>query len=141
MWFWLMLILTGIGVGAIILGNWMYNHTKFDTNWLIYAGVICAVIFGLITLVMGIVIIDAHTNLEAKIAANEQIYDSLVYQLENELYENDNDLGKKELYNQIQEWNKDLAYRQNAQDDFWNGIFYSNIYDQFEYITLPKSVS
>ena len=141
MWFWLMLILTGIGIGAIILGNWLYHHTRFDTGWLICAGAICAIVFGLIMLIMGIFIIDAHTNLEAKIAKNEQIYDSLVYQLENELYENDNDLGKKELYNQIQEWNKDLAYRQHAQDDFWSGIFYPNIHDQFEYITLPKSVS
>ena len=141
MWFWLMLILTGIGIGSIILGHWMYHHTKFDTDWMIYAGWICAIIFGFIALVMSIFIIDAHTNLDAKIAKNEQIYNSLVYQLENELYENDNDLGKKELYNQIQEWNKDLAYYQNAQGDFWNGIFYPNIYDQFKYITLPKSVS
>ena len=141
MWFWLMLILTGISISAIILGNWMYHHTKFDTGWLHFTGVICALIFGVVALVMGICIIDAHTNLEAKIVQNEQIYDSLVYQLENGLYENDNDLGKKELYNQIQEWNKDLAYRQHAQDDFWNGIFYPNIYDQFKYITLPKSVS
>ena len=141
MWFWLMLILTGMGIGAIILGQWMYHHTKFDTVWMVCAGAICAIIFGVIAIIMGIVVIDAHTNLDAKIAANEQIYDSLVYQLENELYENDNDLGKKELYNQAQEWNKNLAYNQNAQDDFWNGIFYPNIYDQFKYITLPKSVS
>ena len=141
MWFWLMLILTGVGVGAIILGKWMYNNTSFDTDWMIYAGVICTVIFGFIAIIMGVFIIEAHTNLEAKIATKEQIYDSLDYQLENELYENDNDLGKKELYNQVQEWNKDLAYNQNAQDDFWNGIFYPNIYDQFEYIILPKSVS
>lgn len=141
MWFWLMLILTGIGIGSIVLGHWMYHHTKFDTDWMICAGWICAIVFGVIALIMSIFIIDAHTNLDAKVASNEQIYDSLVYQLENELYENDNDLGKKELYNQIQEWNKDLAYRQNVQDNFWNGIFYPNIYNRFKFIELPKSVS
>ena len=141
MWFWLMLILVGMGVGSIILGNWMYHHTKFDTEWLIFVGLVITVCAGIAVLIMGIVVIEAHTNVDAYIARNEQRYNTLVYQLENELYENDNDLGKKELYNQIQEWNEDLAYYQNAQDDFWNGIFYPNIYDQFEYIELQKGVS
>lgn len=136
MWFWLTLILTvALTAGAIAM--WRYDDMSGFTWTLVTVSIIAWVA----VVVMGIVIIEAHTNLEAKIAKNEQIYDSLVYQLENELYENDNDLGKKELYNQIQEWNKDLAYYQSAQDDFWNGIFYPNIYDQFEYIILPKSVS
>ena len=90
---------------------------------------------------MSICVISAHTSIEAKIASNQQIYDSLVYQLENDLYDNDNDLGKKELYNQIQEWNTDLAYRQHIQDNLWCGIFYPNIYDQFKYIELPNKGS
>ena len=83
---------------------------------------------------MAFVIIDSHTNIEAKTAKNQQRYNSLVYQLENNLYDNDNDLGKKELYEDIEEWNKDLAYYQKAQDDLWMGIFYPNIFDQFEFI-------
>ena len=136
MWFWLMLILA-VALVASAICMWRYD----DCSGLTLGLTILCVIAIIVVLIMGICIIDAHTNIDAKIAANEQIYDSLVYQLENELYENDNDLGKKELYNQVQEWNKDLAYNQNAQDDFWNGIFYPNIFDQFEYIILPKSVS
>jgi hypothetical protein len=136
MWFWLILILAVVlTAGAICM--WRYD----DCSGWTYILTIVSAITIIAVLIMGIVIIDAHTNLDARIASNKQIYDSLVYQLENELYENDNDLGKKELYNQIQEWNKDLAYRQNAQEDFWNGIFYANIYDQFKYIELPKGVS
>ena len=136
MWFWLMLILAVVlTAGAICM--WRYD----DCSGLALILIILSVITIIAVLVMGICIIDANTNLDAKIATNEQIYNSLVYQLENELYENDNDLGKKELYNQIQEWNKNLAYGQNAQDDFWNGIFYPNIYDQFKYIELPNKGS
>ena len=40
-------------------------------------------------------------------AKKQQRYNSLVYQLENNLYDNDNDLGKKELYNEVREWNED----------------------------------
>lgn len=134
MWFWLMLILVGVGIGAIILGNWMYDNTKYDTSWLYGTGWSIAIIAGIVAVIMAFVIIDSHTNIEAKTAKNQQRYNSLVYQLENNLYDNDNDLGKKELYEDIEGWNKDLAYYQKAQDDLWMGIFYPNIYDQFEFI-------
>lgn len=134
MWFWLMLILVGVGIGAIIFGNWMYDNTKYDTSWLCGTGWGIAIIVGIVAVIMAFVIIDSHTNIEAKTAKNQQRYNSLVYQLENNLYDNDNDLGKKELYEDIEGWNKDLAYYQKAQDDLWMGIFYPNIYDQFEFI-------
>ena len=63
----------------------------------------------------------------------------LVYQYENDVFSDDDDVvGKKELYNQIQDWNKDLAYYQSVQDDFWTGIFYPNVFDQFEYIEYKQ---
>lgn len=134
MWFWLFVIILGIGIGCTILGWWMYYNTKYDTAWLQYTGGTIAVIAAIVVVIMGFCIIDEHTNVEANIERNKQIYNSLVYQLENDLYDNDNDLGKKELYDQIADWNKDLAYYQNAQDDLWYGIFYPNIFDQFEFI-------
>ena len=53
---------------------------------------------------------------------------------------NDNDVGKKELVSEIQYWNSDLAYRKTIQRDFWVGIYYPNVYDQFEFIKLNKGV-
>ena len=139
MWFWLFVILIGVGIGIIFLGKWMYDNTRFDTTWLYGIGFVITCITSIIAIIMSFCIIDSHTNIEAKIAKSEQIYNSLIYQLENNLYDNDNDLGKKELYNQIQEWNKNLAYYQNAQDDLWQGIFHPNIYGQFEYIDFEAA--
>lgn len=99
-----------------------------------FIGSIIALFMGICIIGSGFIMIDAHGNTEAYIAECNQTYESLVYQLENNLYDNDNDLGKKELYDEIREWNEDLAYYQNTQDNFWIGIYYPNIYDQFEYI-------
>ena len=95
-------------------------------------------ISGIVVLFMLIAIVICHVGIEAEIEANSQRYDSLVYQAEARLYENDNDVGKKDLANQIQEWNEDLARGKALQNDFWVGIFIPNIYDEFEFI--PMSV-
>lgn len=77
-----------------------------------------------------------HIGVDAEVARCEQRYESLVYQLENNLYDNDNDLGKKDLYDEIRYWNEDLAKRKVLQYDPWIGVFYPDIYDQFELIEL-----
>lgn len=79
-----------------------------------------------------------YLMIDGSVAACEKRYEILTYQLENNLYDNDNDLGKKDLYNQIQDWNEDLAKGKALQYNFWVGIFYPNIYDQFEFIELPN---
>lgn len=134
MLFWLFVIILVIGIACIILGSWMYNHTSYDTNWLKFTGIVITVIAALAIIISGIIMIDSYGDVEAKIAANNKKYESLVYQLENNLYDNDNDLGKKELYDEIREWNEDLAYYQNMQDNFWFGIFYPNVFDRFKFI-------
>ena len=108
---------------------------KIAGEWPEYATWITSVILGIVVLIMSIFIIGAHIGAEANVAANKQIYASLVYQYENDIYDNDDDvIGKKQLYDQIQEWNKDLAKYKAKEKDFWVGIFYPNIYDQFEFI-------
>ena len=130
MLFWLFVILLVIGIVCAIIGN------SLCECWLEGVGFVCAA-FATIAIVVSLgIMIDFYGNVEAKIAENNKKYESLVYQLENNLYDNDNDFGKKELYNQIREWNEDLAYYQNTQDNFWFGIYYPNVFDQFEFIEL-----
>lgn len=102
-------------------------------------------IIGLVSVGVFLIVIDicfiinaVYLNLTVKgfVEVCKQRHYSLVYQLENNLYDNDNDLGKKELYNQIQEWNEDLAKGKALQNDFWLGAFYPDVYDQFDFIDL-----
>ena len=119
---------------VVCLGMAVYVEKRFHDYSLPFL-MIASVGF-IVAIIMLIVIIVKNTNVDAYIAENQMRYEMLVYQYENNLYDNDNDLGKRDLMEDIQEWNEDLAYYRKAQDDFWVGIFHPNVYDQFEFIEL-----
>ena len=91
-------------------------------------------IFGIIASV--VVLAINYIGIDGYIARMNTRYETLVYQYENDIYDNDNDLGKRELMVDIQNWNEDLSSRREKQRDFWIGIYIPNIYDQFEFIEL-----
>lgn len=129
MLFWLVVLSI-----VVCLGLAVYLKKRFCD----YSGpfLVIAVIGFIVAIIMLIVIIVENTNVDAYVAENQMRYEMLVYQYENDIYNNDNDLGKRDLMEDIQEWNEDLAYYRKAQDDFWVGIFHPNVYDQFEFIEL-----
>ena len=91
-------------------------------------------IFGIIASV--VVLAINYIGIDGYIARMNTRYETLVYQYENDIYDNDNDLGKRELMVDIQNWNEDLSSRRERQRDFWIGIYIPNIYDQFDFIEL-----
>ena len=137
MLFWLFAILLAGSIGLII---WYEKTGGWDDEWKLFIGVTGCIVISVAIGISLFIIGDAHGCTEAYIAKNQARYDSLVYQLENDLYDNDNDLGKKELYKEIQEWNEDLAYNRKIQKNFWIGIYYADIYDQFEFIEYKEFV-
>ena len=129
MLFWLVVLSI-----VVCLGLAVYLEKRFCD----YSGpfLVIAIIGFIVAIIMLIVIIIENTNVDAYVAENQMRYEMLVYQYENDIYDNDNDLGKRDLMEDIQEWNEDLAYHRKAQNNFWVGIFYPNVYDQFEFIEL-----
>lgn len=88
--------------------------------------------------VMGIVILVGNSGTDAKMEDLRQRGEILEYQVENDLYDNDNDLGKKELYSEIEDYNSTIVKGKVMQNDFWYGIFYPDIYDHLEPIDYKK---
>lgn len=88
--------------------------------------------------VMGIVILVGNSGTDAKMEDLRQRGEILEYQVENDLYDNDNDLGKKELYSEIEDYNSTIVKGKAMQNDFWYGIFYPDIYDHLEPIDYKK---
>lgn len=130
MLFWIILIAcVALGVLAFILADNDFEILSVVSGFM-------SVVAGFVVLIMIVIIVVNHTGINAKIDRCETRYEMLTYQYENDIYDNDNDLGKRELIVDIQEWNEDLAYKKIVQRDLWLGIFYPNIYDQFEFIEL-----
>ena len=127
--FWLVLLSLVVSLGLAV-----YVEKRFGD----YSGpfLVIAFLSFLVSIIMLVVIIVDNTNVDAYVSENQMRYEMLVYQYENDIYDNDNDLGKRDLMEDIRKWNEDLAYHRKAQDDFWVGIFYPNVYDQFEFIEL-----
>lgn len=122
-------------IAITILGMTLIVISEKDSSELKLAiGSVCTIIGWVILLIGILVIFIQHTNLDGQIASKNMEYNMLVYQYENDIY--DNDLGKRELMEDIMDWNKYLAWRKEAQDNFWIGIYIPNIYDQFEFIEL-----
>lgn len=110
-----------------------YNKEIFRyicIGFMIFAGICC--------MIMGIVIVSEHISAPAHLEALKAEREVLVWEVENAIYNDNGDdvVGKKELYNQVREWNKELAKNKASEKNFWYGVFIPNIYGDLEPIEL-----
>ena len=132
MWLWLVIIIFISSVIAIITGRRVSDYETSEN--IVTIGVVFAIFSGLAGLIMLICVICSHSNAEARLEKNREIYDALVYKMESTSCRDEFGFLSKEVIDEVQEWNKDVRFYQSAQYDFWVGIFYPNVYDEFETI-------
>ena len=128
MLFWILLILLIVGVAMLFTVSDDYIPMSASIFAIGLFGVIISVVFLCVN----------YIGLDGEVKRNQVRYDSLMYQYENCLYDNDNDVGKKELMSEIQSWNEDLAWGKTMQRNPWIGIYIPNVYDQFDFIELHE---
>ena len=128
-------IFVALTVIGIITYKISFDRDRYATC---IASATVSVLAGAATMISIMLLIYNQTGVNGRIEKYNARHEALVYQYENDIYDNDNDLGKRDLMEDIQEWNEDLAWYKENQDDFWIGIYIPNIYDQFEFIELGK---
>ena len=134
MLFILTLFLMIVSIAILLLDD--YIGWKFEIVPFVSLGV--ASISAIAAFSMMMILIVTNISIRGNVPAMRVQYESLVYLYENNLYENDNDVGKKELMDQIQEWNEEIANGKTYQRDFWLGIFVPNVYDEFDFIEVES---
>lgn len=92
-------------------------------------------LFFSILLVIAIVIMCVqYIGVDARVEKSLEIYNAIEYKVTSGACRDEFGLLSKEVIDEVQNWNKDVRYYQTMQNDFWVGIFYPNVFDQFETI-------
>ena len=146
MLFWLCLVILIIGIGLIVAGciNWTYKKNKLF-NFLYDNDEILKLIGGIITFISGFVIAIMlvvlpcmYIGIGARVEQLKENYKAITYKVESGACRDEFGLLNKEVIDEIQSWNKSVIYNQKMQNDFWVGIFYPDVYDQFKTIDYEK---
>ena len=130
--FWLCVLIMVVGIFLWVIGCKKY----IDGMWMI--GSLLAIFAGIAVLVMSIHLCVEYSTVDANIAKNEELYKAITYKVESETCRDEFGLLSKEVIDEIQEWNKDVLYHQNIQDNFWIGIFYPDVFDRFKTIDYER---
>ena len=146
MLFWLCLVILIIGIGLIVAGciDWDYEKNKlFDFLYdndetLKLVGGITTFISGFVMLIMLIILSCMYIGVDAKVEQSKEIYKAITYKVESGACRDEFGLLNKEVIDEIQSWNESVIYNQKMQNDFWVGIFYPDVYDQFKTIDYEK---
>lgn len=128
MLFWLTVFAFIVGIAMRIIMNkkrwWKLDCASFFT----------ILVSSIVLVIMIIILCCQHIGIDARVEKNFEIYNAIEYKVTSGACRDKLGLLSKEVIDEVQNWNKDVKYYQAVQDDFWIGIFYPNVFDQFETI-------
>lgn len=134
MLFWLFVIALVVGISFIVIEETVYKYKKVYLEnlediggWIVFISII-------VLAIMIIILCCNHIGVDARVEKNLEIYNAIEYKVTSGACRDELGLLSKEVIDEVQNWNKDVKYYQAVQDDFWIGIFYPNVFDQFETI-------
>lgn len=130
------MLLLALLIVSIVLVTLAYKYTKKH-----YDGASFITICLCIAVILGFAFAAINTASQwifkdSNTAKFEERYESLYNQAYYKMFENENDFGKKELANQITEWNEDLAEYKKLKNNIWLSIMYPIDIDQFNKIPI-----
>lgn len=148
MLFVLFIIFLIIGISLLYIENNYYKlfemkdkkhpimRKMYDEGVFAWVGGITTIICVFGVVISLFIICGEHMKADSFVETNKETYKALCYKVESESIRDELGLLNKTIVDEIQEWNEDVVYYQEIQDDFWLGIYHPNVYDQFETIPL-----
>lgn len=99
---------------------------------------VIAILAAIAILISSLILLISYATAGGERVRLEAEYEILSWEVENQVYHDGGDdvVGKKELYNQVREWNKNLASNKYYEKNFWVGIFCPDIYGDLKFIEL-----
>ena len=137
-----MVLWISIFVAVICFVIFIISSNKYDGAWdaINLISLLLSITTFVLSIALGGISIVARAGAHAYLASMQEKRSALVYQLENDIYDDDNDLGKKELYSEITEYNCDVAEGKIKQNNIWVYNLYCNVYDDLELIEFPENL-
>lgn len=87
-----------------------------------------------VTVISIFILFCTYLGIDGQIESMKQEYQAIMYKMKSEDARDKFGFLNKQIIDEVQEWNCDLAFNKENQKDFWIGIYIPNIYDEFEYI-------
>lgn len=125
----LFILLTLVGIGVYFIGDKKFYYLCLDVIGGFIAG------FSAFCFAMSLLIILLNNvGINARVEKYKETYNAITYKVESGACSDELGLLSKDVLNEVQDWNSDIVYYKNIQNDFWVGVFIPNIYDQFKTI-------
>ena len=123
-------------VAFIALAAWGFD--KYSTLGCMSSivGLLGAVIFGLVVVFSTITVVNENVYSDALYEKYTTRKATLEWRLEQDYTDNDNNLGATELYEEIQEYNENLASAKANRANPWLKVFAGEYVDRLEPIEL-----
>ena len=122
MLFWLFIIL-------FVVGIILYKVFEFEL-----LGELVTALSGLAVIISLFLIIGEYTTMDSYLEKSREQYKAITYKIKSDTCRDEFGLLNKEVIDEIQEWNEDVVFNQSIQDNFWVGIYFPNVFDEFETI-------
>lgn len=110
------------------------DHSRH--SWPDICSNLCLSLGGIALVIELAVILSMNANPIGAQAAMEAKRETLIYQMENETYKNDNNVGTTELFSSIAEYNGKVLKIQAGRKNPWTNWFYVPYGDDLELIDL-----
>ena len=110
------------------------DHSRH--SWPDMCSILCLYFGGAVLVIELAIILSMNVNPTGEQAAMEAERETLIYQMENETYKNDNNVGTTELFSSIAEYNGKVLKIQAGRKNPWINWFYAPYGEDLELIDL-----